>query len=200
MPGHPAEEAGELWPRASAGDGHTGPGHVSAPTVAPGWIEIGMLRASELAMWALVGITFVEIVARTFWSHSFGMSDEIGSYLMIALVFMSLPACQVGKVFHQVNLIQGRLSPRWRLVSALAIDVLCLFCIAVLTWQMGRLAGNSWRSGEVNINGLDIPLWIPQGVVVLGMAGLVWVLLGSSWRHASRALGAFRRAQTGVSP
>lgn len=191
MPGHPAEEGGELGPRASAGHGDAVPGDVSAPTVAPGWIEIGMLRLSELAVWALVVITFSEIVARTFWNHSFGLSDEIGGYLLIALLFMSLPACHVGKVFHQVELILGRLSPRWHLVSALAIDVLSLFCIAVLTWQMARLAGNSWRSGELSINGLDIPLWIPQSVVTVGMAGLVWALLRSGWRHASRALETF---------
>ncbi len=111
----------------------------------------------------------------------------------------------MGKVFHQVEFIQARLTPHARAVSALAFDLLCLLCTAVLLWQMARLVGNSWRSGEMSQNGLDIRLWIPQGVVVIGLAGLVWALLRtmrSTWRLLRlRASGVTGNSdKTGVAP
>jgi TRAP-type C4-dicarboxylate transport system permease small subunit len=175
----------EAVPAASASPGAAQDiGHL-ALSVPASWVETTLLRASELSLWSMMVLTFSEVVARTLFHHSFGLADEIGGYLLIALTFLSLAACHVHKVFHQVEFIQARLSLRDRIRSTIAFDLLCLFCTGVLLWQMSRLVGNSWRSGEMSQNGLDIELWIPQSVVVIGLAGLAWSLLRTlrfGWR------------------
>ncbi len=128
------------------------------------------------ALWGMLGVTFAEVVARSVFQRSLGLSDEIGGYFLIALTFFSLPACHARKVFHQVEFILARLTDRQRLRLELAFDVACLACTSVLVWQCARLTGNTWQSGETSQNGLDIPVWLPQSLMVIGLAGLVWAL------------------------
>lgn len=140
-----------------------------------GRVERASLVIANASLWGMLGITFAEVVARTF-HFSLGLSDEVGGYLLATLTFFSLPACHAEKVFHQVEFLLSRLSARKRLVLELVFDVLCVACTAVLLWQCGRLAMNSLRSGELSQNGLDIPLWIPQTAVAVGLLGLAWAV------------------------
>ena len=162
-------------------------GHGNNPAKRGGRVERTLLLLADLSLWAMLAITLMEIVARTVFHHSLGLSDEIGGYLLAALTFLSLPACHAHKVFHQVEFVLSRLTQRQRQRFEFVFDLLCLVCAAVLVWQCGRLTGNSWRSGEVSQNGLDIPLWIPQSVMVLGLAGLAWALLRTI-THGARLL------------
>ncbi len=159
-----------------------------------GRVERVLLQLASLSLWAMMTVTLVEIVARGVFHASLGIADEIGGYLLVALAFLSLPACHAGRVFHQVEFVLARLAPRQRLAFGVVFDLLCLACAAALVWQCARLVLNSVRSGEVSQNGLDIPLWIPQSLMVLGLAGLAWALVRTGV-HGARLLRAGRRAQ-----
>jgi TRAP-type C4-dicarboxylate transport system permease small subunit len=131
-------------------------------------------RLSELlcaaALLGMAALTGAEAIVRNLFGFSLQITDEVGGYLLVAVTFLSLSIAQVHGAYHQVELVQGRLSPRARLVSQLGFDILSLIACAVVTWQLARMNLNSWRSGDMAPTLLLTPLWIPQLSMPIGMA------------------------------
>lgn len=162
-----------------SGSGSSGLTEAEDPVATSPGVSRIFHRLSGLSLWLMIGFTLSEVAARSLFNRSFGLSDEVGGYLLIALAFLSLPACHAEKMFHGVEFIQTRLSSNGRAVSGLLFDVLCLGCASILLWQAIRLVGRSYRSGETSQMGLEIPLWMPQSLIAIGLAALVWALLVS---------------------
>ena len=72
--------------------------------------------------------------------------------------------------FHRVELVQMRLSPAAaQIVSQIVFDLMSLAASALVTWQLIRLALNSWRTEDVAPTPLQTPLWMPQTSMGIGM-------------------------------
>ena len=65
-----------------------------------------------------------DIFTRYLLNFSFEVADELGGYMLVVMTFVSLSVCQVNDAFHQVELVQARLAPRGRALSAAIFDVL----------------------------------------------------------------------------
>lgn len=143
-------------------------------------------RLCELALVASVVMIGAEVISRALFHFSFEVTDEVGGYLLVAISFLSLPVSQVHHGFHHVEFVQARLSPRARAWSRLIFDLVCLFCIAILLWQLARLELGTWRSEDVAPTILGTPLWIPRLSMPLGAAVLLLTLLRTAvgdWRR-----------------
>lgn len=143
-------------------------------------------RLCELALVASVVMIGAEVISRALFHFSFEVTDEVGGYLLVAISFLSLPVSQVHHGFHHVEFVQARLSPRARAWSRLVFELVCLFCIAVLLWQLARLELGTWRSEDVAPTILGTPLWIPRLTMPLGAAVLLLTLLRTvlgDWRR-----------------
>lgn len=156
---------------------------------APSVIE----KLSELLCAAgLIGMTVLigaEAIARNVFNFSLQITDEIGGYLLVAMTFLSLSVAQVHGAYHQVELVQTRLSPRARLVSQIVFDLLSLAACLVVTWQLARMNLNSWRSEDVAPTPLLTPLWIPQLSMAIGMGLFCLALartIAARWRRLQR--------------
>jgi len=143
-------------------------------------------RLCELALVASIVMIGAEVISRALFHLSFEVTDEVGGYLLVAISFLSLPVSQVHHGFHHVEFVQARLSPRARAWSRLIFDLVCLFCIAILLWQLARLELGTWRSEDVAPTILGTPLWIPRLSMPLGAAVLLLTLLRTAvgdWRR-----------------
>ena len=143
-------------------------------------------RLCELALVASVVMIGAEVISRALFHFSFEVTDEVGGYLLVAISFLSLPVSQVHHGFHHVEFVQARLSPRARAWSRLIFDLVCLFCIAILLWQLARLELGTWRAEDVAPTILGTPLWIPRLSMPLGAAVLLLTLLRTAvgdWRR-----------------
>jgi len=122
-------------------------------------------------------MTSCEVFFRTLFNYSFEATDDLGGYLLVAITFLSLSVCQVRHAFHRIELVQARLSPRGRAWSSLIFTLLSIvFAVAVL-WPLYFFELDSWRSGDVAPTVLAAPLWIPQLVMPLGLAILLFSLI-----------------------
>lgn len=126
---------------------------------------------------AMLVLTVGEIVAREVFHHSYGLADEFGGYLLVALAFLSLPLCQANGVFHSAEIVQVRLSPAVRHRSQLVFDLLSLATVGVLLWYTTRLFLQSWESGETSTTEWTIPLWLPRATMPLGCLAFFITLL-----------------------
>lgn len=137
----------------------------------------------EIALAAMVLTTSAEVIARLF-HFSFQGIDEIGGYLLVALTFLSLPVSLIGGAFHQVEFVQSRFGPRVRALSGIVFTLLAMVFASVIAWQGIRLVTRSHAAEVTAPSLLATPLWIPQSLIVIGMAALLFSLLRVLMRQA----------------
>jgi TRAP-type C4-dicarboxylate transport system permease small subunit len=140
------------------------------------WVERGSRILCEAVLLGMVVMISAEVVARLF-HFSFEFVDELGGYLLSALTFLSLSVALIGGAYHQVDYLQDRLGRRGRAVSGVVFLSLSLIFALVLAWQLWRLVTRSFASNVVAPSILGTPLWIPQAVMLLGVAALIYSLV-----------------------
>jgi TRAP-type transport system small permease protein len=166
-----------------------------ALTLPEGPVEWTCKIVSEAALVVMLVLVAVDIVTRWLLNFSFEASDEVGGYMLVVITFLSLPVCQVHGSFHQVELVQARLSPRARALSELIFGMFALAACVLLAWQFIRLELSSWRFGDVAPTYLATPLWLPRLPMALGMLALCFSLIriviaqARRWRQLSAAAG-----------
>ena len=147
--------------------------------VVPGSTLVEDACETICAVFLLASIVLIaaEAMARNLFATSLQITDETCGYLLVAVTFMSMSVAEAHGAFHRVELVQARLTFSARLVSQLVFDFISLVASALVTWQLYRLAYNSWRAEDVAPTPLQTPLWLPQSAMAVGMALLCYALL-----------------------
>ena len=154
--------------------------------VPEGPVETACKWACEAALVVMLVVIGTDIFTRWLLNFSFEVSDELGGYMLAAITFLSLSVCQANDSFHHVELVQARLSPRGRAISALLFDLLTLSFATLLTWHYVRLEFSSWRFAERAPTYLETPLWLPRLVMAIGTAALCLAVLRTIMMHIRR--------------
>jgi TRAP-type transport system small permease protein len=139
-------------------------------------IERLSLWLSSLCLIGMTLLMLLEIVLRSVFNSTTDNSDELVGYMLIGVSFLSLALCQSRGAFHRVEMVQMRLGPRGKAVSALVFDTLSFGYIALTTWYFVQFVMSSYRREAVASTPLATPLWIPETVMVVGAAMLLLVL------------------------
>ena len=94
---------------------------------------------------------------------------EIGGFLFVGAAFLALPATLKAAGHVRVTMLAQALpEPGARLVTVIVLATglaLALFA----AWHSGVQAQDSWAFNSVSFGMVRIPLWIPQGVMTLGL-------------------------------
>src|SRR3954471_6846417 len=162
------------------------PSSVLEPPVGEGPVERICKYLSETALVVMLAVIGVDILTRYVFNFSFEIADELGGYMLVVMTFVSLSVCQANGAFHQVELVQARLSARWRALSAAIFDVLSFGFTALLLWQLIKLERSSYRFGEKAPTYLETPLWIPRLAMAIGVAALVFSITKTFLAHVRR--------------
>ncbi|MDF3072623.1 MAG: TRAP-type transport system, small permease component [Alphaproteobacteria bacterium] len=121
-----------------------------------------------LACAVLIGI---EIVLRKLFSFSLQGTDEISGYVLV-VTFAWTAAWALFRDAHiRIDVVSSRLpaGPR-RIFDLLALASLVGVAI-LLAWQAVGVLGESLRLGSVSNTPLRVPLWLPQGLWLIGLIG-----------------------------
>jgi TRAP-type C4-dicarboxylate transport system permease small subunit len=150
---------------------------IEVATAGAGPIDTACEAICSLFLLAMIVMIGAEAIARNMFGTSLQITDEVGGYLLVALTFLSMSVAEAHGGFHRVEFVQMRLSPRMRIVSQIAFELVSLAASALVTWQLIRLALNSYRSEDVAPTPLATPLWMPQTSMGVGMALLCLALV-----------------------
>lgn len=167
-----------------AGDGL--PASIHEPAIGEGPVERICKWACEAALVIMLLVIGADILTRYLLNFSFEVADELGGYMLVVMTFVSLSVCQVNNAFHQVELVQARLGPRARVLSAALFDVLSFGFAALLLWQLVKLELSSYRFGERAPTYLETPLWIPRMAMTIGVAALLFAIVRTFFAHLRR--------------
>jgi len=114
------------------------------------------------AFWALAVVVFLQFFTRYVLNNSFGWTEEIARYLLIAVTF-SGAVMAVRKESHIAVEFLYRWVPRpLRRVMQIVVDVVCLAFYAALTWFSIELA-QSTRQQMASVK-------VPKSVIYWGVA------------------------------
>lgn len=147
---------------------------VLLPATAETFVEKACGFLTSAAIVVMLVVIVVDIFTRSILHFSFEISDEVASYALVAVTFLSLSVGQANHSFHRVEFIQARLPPRGQSISRIIFGLLSLCACTLLLWQFIRLGLSSHRSGVVAPTRLMTPLWLPQSIMVIGMAALLF--------------------------
>ena len=133
---------------------------------------------SGIALFAIMVLTFFDVLGRKFLSHSITGSLEITELLMVVVIFGALPLVSRRGEHVEFDSLDPYLPARVRRVQALLVHLLCavlLLGLAVLMWHTG---GQFRETGETTaqLQILKAPFIYGMGVLC-GLTGLVHLAL-----------------------
>ena len=152
-------------------------------------IERISLWLSAFCLIGMAVLMLLEVVLRGALNSTTEHSDELVGYLLVGISFLSLALCQSLGAFHRVEMVQMRLGPRGRAISALVFDILSFGYVALTDWYFLQFVISSYDREAAAPTMLATPLWIPETAMIVG-ATLLLIVLGRAIVRDIRELGA----------
>ena len=142
------------------------------------WIEAVFATAAAMLLFAMMTMTFLDVLGRYLFNHPLGFAFEMTEIAMGAMVFCAVPVVTLRGQHVTTGLFENAFRGGWRaardLVIALTIGLSCTF----LAWRLSMLAERFVTFGD-RTSALHFPLGIVAwlGVVCLVAAALAAFVL-----------------------
>jgi TRAP-type C4-dicarboxylate transport system permease small subunit len=137
--------------------------------------------------WALMAICFAtlyDIVARRLFAHSVQGVTEVGAYLLAIVSAFGFSSALLQKAHSRVDFLFPRMSPLLTAVLNLAAAILLFGLAAISVWQGWHVLDESLLFDSRASTPLQTPMWIPQGLWLMGLAIFAGVTLATA-AHAT---------------
>lgn len=129
----------------------------------------------------MTGHILLEIGLRFFSMSTFVLDEFIG-YAVATMTFLGLGYSLERSALIRVTLLTERLSQRWQIRLELLASVLTLAVFGFFAWYWGLNVIRSYERHTVSQTMAETPLWIPEGLVLIGLVVLCLTLLAHSLR------------------
>ena len=139
----------------------------------------GLLAGS--ALFAIMALTFFDVLGRKFASNSIPGSLELTELLMVIVIFAALPLVSERGEHVAFDSLDHYL-PAWALrLQSAVVNVLCAVVLLGLGWLMWRTGGQFLESGETSaqLKILKAPFIYGMGVLC-ALTGLVHLVLAGT--------------------
>jgi len=133
---------------------------------------------SGAALFAIMALTFFDVLGRKLADHSIPGSLELTELLMVAVIFGALPLVSERGEHVEFDSLDPYL-PLWlRRVQSVVVHVLCAAVLLGLGWLMWRSGGQFLESGETTaqLKILKAPFLYGMGVLC-GATGVIHLFL-----------------------
>ncbi len=132
--------------------------------------------AAVIACVILIAMTIMilyEIILRSFFASSTYVLDEFVGYGEAVMTFMSFALALRDGIFIRVNLVTANVGPKVRRALEVASCAVGTVLFSFLGFYILKLAVRNFERGAVSNSLAETPLWIPQGLVFIGVSLLV---------------------------
>jgi len=142
------------------------------------WLN-GLYRFCGFMAGLLVAFIFLIILAQIV-GRRFGLvipsANELAGFAMAGATFLALaPTLRAGGHIR-VSVVVGRLRGRIRRNIEVVACTFSLLASGYTTYHLGVLVWNSYRYGDLAPGLLPLPLWLPQGLLAVGMGAFTIAL------------------------
>ena len=133
---------------------------------------------SGIALFAIMALTFFDVLGRKFLSHSIPGSLELTELLMVVVIFAALPLVSERGEHVEFDSLDPYL-PGWlRRAQSVFVHLLCGVVLAALAWVMWQTGGQFLENGETTARLKILKAPFIYGMAVLcGVTALVHAML-----------------------
>jgi TRAP-type C4-dicarboxylate transport system permease small subunit len=103
----------------------------------PGWlagVRVILGTAAGAALFAMMVLTFVDVVGRKFLSHSVVGSVELTEMMMLAMIFAAIPLASLAGEHVVFDLLDALLPDRVKYWQARLSNAVCTVLVGVAAW------------------------------------------------------------------
>jgi len=122
---------------------------------------------------AMVGFILFEILLRSAFSASTYVLDEFVGYGVAIMTFLSFSAALRSGTFIRVNLLIESLNGRFRRLLEVVFCAGGAVLFSYISFYLGRVVLRNFDRGTTSNSIAEVPLWIPQSLMLLGVGLLV---------------------------
>lgn len=130
----------------------------------------------------MIGHILLEIVLRSFFDSSTYVLDEFVGYAVASMTFLTLAYALNDGSLIRVNLVLGRLNRKSRRAVEVGSSSLAFVVFLYILFFFFRSWIRNWDRGTVSGSIAEVPLWIPEGIVLIGLTIFVLQLFVYSLR------------------
>jgi len=131
---------------------------------------------------AICGLIAVSVIMRYLFNSPYRHTEEVSSYLLVAVVFFGLAYTLKERGHVRVELVMLRLRPHIRRILARTTAAVGLVWAAVLLVGVTTLWQKYLVHGSESYGLLHVPLWIPVTPLVIGAMTLLIQLVVEVFR------------------
>jgi TRAP-type C4-dicarboxylate transport system permease small subunit len=111
----------------------------------------------------------IEIILRNIFNASTLVADEMTGYLMVGVIYWgTILSFETGN-FIRVTAIYERFNPKIRHGADIVYYILFISYNALVTYYTGTTVYSALKFGTVSTSIIQVPLFIPKGVMFLGL-------------------------------
>lgn len=141
------------------------------------WINRAMVALGMLALLIASCVLTYSVFSRYLLKASTDWQDEASVFLLVGATFLCSAFVQALRGHIGIEFLGGVL-PAWANRIRLAlVDLACTAFCAFFTWKSWTLLHEAWVDGQTTSSSWAPPLWIPYGLMALGMSLLTLQLL-----------------------
>jgi TRAP-type C4-dicarboxylate transport system permease small subunit len=141
-----------------------------------------------LAMIIIVVLVFAQVLGRVvdriavlFGFERFGFLvpslAEIGGFLFVATAFLALPSTLRAAGHVRVTLLLRNLRPAADRAATVLILLTSVAMAAFASWSVTMQTLASYHRGSLSFGIIPVPLWVPQGIMTIGIVLFTVALL-----------------------
>lgn len=124
----------------------------------------------------VVGLILYEIFLRYFFSTSTFVLQEFVGYGVATCTFLSLGYALEHNTLIRVNVLITRVGDTGRRLLEGLAAALTLGIVSILMWFFWLRVARHWTRGSTSSSIAEVPLWIPEGALLIGL-GVFWLQL-----------------------
>lgn len=127
-----------------------------------------------LALFAIMALTFFDVIGRKLIGHSIPGSLELTELLMVIVIFAALPLVSLRGEHVTFDSLDAHIPPALRRVQQRLVNAVCGAALLALAWLMWREAGRFVETGETTAQLLILKApFIYAMAVFCGLTGMV---------------------------
>ncbi len=123
----------------------------------PGRLRFALGTLAGVALFAMMTLTFLDVIGRKVFNHSIIGSVELTELLMLALIFCAMPVVSLAGGHVIFDLLDAVLPERIKRWQASVANLICTFLLAVAGWFVLNRAMRTHEMGDITAQ-LAIPL------------------------------------------
>ena len=140
----------------------------------------------------MTSLVLIEVVSRYIFGAPLRIADELGAYMMVAMVFLGLGYTWKEKRHIAIEFVIDRFPPKVRIWLDLIILIIVAGFVPVMIYASYEVVISSFKTGITGYGGLlQLPLAWPKLTLLIGSIILIFPII-SDLVKTVRAIGAPR--------